>query len=227
MNKYVIGTGYVVPIEKRMGPYPGGPEAFFSVWWANTLRYTRPHRIFVLACKGNRIEWACGDWIHLDGDLGHVHDLEQGLKPYSWTGWSMTICTLALLAYANECDFIWKEQDTLAFGPWVEQMYAEIGSAGIIFGRARCMPAVQSLFLIKHAYIPEFVRLFLGTGDERRVENEGEQKFHRLSLEHPRQFTRYSFGYDRDRPFNMDDPVFYVQHLTPQEMEQLKAKGLI
>jgi hypothetical protein len=163
----------------------------------------------------------------LPGDLGHVHDLNNHRKPYHFCGWSISFVTLALIAYANETDFIYREQDVLAFGPWVERMYAEIGDAGMIFGKAKCMPAVQSLVLCKHEFIPEFVRLFMGTGSEQIKSNEGEIKFMRLEQENPGKFARYSFGCDRDRPLPLKDDCFYAQHLTGDELRQIVKAGLL
>lgn len=191
------------------------------------MKHSSPERVIVLASGNNTIKGAPGQWINMAGDLGHTHDLNEHRKPYHWCGWSMAFCTLAMLAYFNESDFFFVEQDVLAFGPWVDRMYAEIGNKGMIFGSARVMPAVQSLVLCKHDFIPTFVRLFLGTGSEQLKENEGELKFARLANAHPDKFGRYSFGFDRDRPINMDDEVFYAQHWTGDELRQLRDKGLI
>lgn len=219
-SRYLIGTGF----HSKPGQNRGD---FFATWHANTMKYAKPERVIVMASGGNKIQGAPGQWIHLDGDIGHTHDLSNGRKPYHWCGWSIALVNLALLAYANECDFIFKEQDVLAFGPWVDRMYSEIGEAGMIFGKAKCMPAVQSLLLCKHWFIPRFVELYMGTGSEQLKENEGELKFMRLEQQHPKLFARYSFGYDRDRPINYDDDVFYAQHLQPAEMDELRLRKLI
>lgn len=223
--RYLIGSGYHHHAH-------AGTDYFFPLWWENTRR-ANPYRTIVLSSGGSTrnppvpLMAPAPQWIALDGDLGHVHDLIYGRKHFSWCSWSISIVTLALLAYFDECDFIFKEQDCLAFGPWVKQIYAESGSKQVMFGRARCMPAVQSLFLVKHAFIPEFVRLYLGTGDERSADNIGEHKFARLESENPSTFGRYSFGYDRDRPFNVKDHVWYAQKFTPAELNLLAEAKLI
>jgi len=216
--RYIIGTGFhSKPGENR--------EAFFPIWWANTMRYANPERVIVLASGGNPIPGAPGQWISMAGDLGHTHDLNNHRKPYHWCGWSIALVTLALLAYFNETDFIFKEQDALAFGPWVDRMYAEIGSKGLIFGRARCQQAVQSILLCKHDFIPEFVRLYMGTGSEQLKENEGELKFARLEEAHPNLFGRYSFACDRDRPIPYNDEVVYAQQMTAAEIQEFRNRG--
>lgn len=218
--KYLIGTGYHCR--------PGQTwHEFFPVWYHNTLKFAAPERVIVLASGGSRIEGAPGQWIEMAGDLGHTHDLSNGRKPYHWCGWSISFVSLALLAYFNECDFIFKEQDVLAFGPWVERMYSEIGNKGMVFGRAVIAPAVQSLVLCKHDFIPEFVRLYMGTGSEREKRNEGELKFERLERAHPDLFGRYSFGVDRDRPLPYDADVWYAQHLNGDEIAEIRMRGLL
>jgi hypothetical protein len=218
--KYLIGTGY--------HNKPGQTwDQFFPTWYENTMKHASPQRVVVLASGGCTVPGAPGQWIHMDGDLGHTHDLSNGRKPFHWCGWSISFVTLALLAYFDECDFIFKEQDVLAFGPWVEKMYAEIGDKGMIFGSAEVAPAVQSLVLCKHWFIPEFVRLYMGSGSEQLKENEGEVKFFRLEQENPECFARYSFGVDRDRPIPYDAEVFYAQHLNGEELAELRKRGLI
>ena len=134
---------------------------------------------------------------------------------------------LAMLAYVNECDFIYKEQDSLCFGPYVDTMYSEIGSHSCIFGSSVLMGSHASPMLIKHSFIPEFVRLYLGTPAENKPDQIGEVKFARLQHEHPDQFCRYSFGVDRDRPFDVKAPVWTGQKFTRDELLQLRDAGLI
>jgi hypothetical protein len=230
--KYLLGTGYHCNAGDKGNAKTAGLSApeFFPIWWENTI-FCGAKRIVVLATgNGPRPKTMMGQigrWIDLDGDLGHTHDLNTGQKPYHWCGWSIALVTLALIAYADECDYVFKESDVLAFGPWVERMYAEIGDYGMVFGKARCMPAVQSVLLCKHEFIPQFVRIYLGTGSEQEKRNEGELKFARMEKEHPHLFGRFSFGVDRDRPLPYNDEVWYAQHLTEAELAELKRRGLI
>jgi hypothetical protein len=220
--KYLIGTGYHAKPNDA-----ADREKFFKLWWENTMRFAKPERVVVLASGGNSIPYAPGQWIPLAGDLGHVSDLVSGAKPFAFCGWSISICLLALAAYFDECDFIFKEQDALAFGPWIERIYYELGDRNVLFGSAKCMPAVQSIFFVRHSFIPRFVELYLGTGDERKSDNLGEFKFARLEREHPQDFGRFSFGVDRDRPIPYDSKVFYAQQLSQQELEELRQRELI
>lgn len=219
-SKYMIGTGYY---EK-----PETPRSdFFSIWFQNTMRHAQPERVVVLANGGSKIDGAPGQWISMAGNLGHAHDLSEHRKPHVMCGWSAAFVTLAMLAYFDECDFIFKEQDALAFGPWVERLYEEIGTRGMIFGDNKEFACSQSVVLIRHAFIPEFVRLYMGTGSEQEKSNECELKFKRLEQANPEQFGRFSFGCDRDRPIPYDAEVFYAQQLSGEELAEMKRRELI
>jgi len=218
--KYIIGTGYFCKPDQ---PY----EQFYPIWWENTWKYAKPERVIVLANGGCSILNAPGQWIPLSGNLGHVHDLNTHHKPYDFSGWSTAFCTLAMLAYSDECDFIFKEQDVLAFGPWVERMYSEIGKGGMIFGRSKLFPSCQSLVLIRHWFIPKFVARYLGSGSQQSKEQENELKFARFRKADPDLFKQVSFGHDRDRPFNVKDEVFYLQQIKGHEMKMLVDAGLL
>jgi hypothetical protein len=158
-------------------------------------------------------------------------DLVEGRKPHKFNGWMGAVLALALIAYNDESDFIYIEQDCLCFGPWVNKIYEELGDHGVAFGRkhqtAPWMPCSQSLFIVRHSYIPEFVRLILSTDAQNKEGELGEHKFERMAQEHPNEWKMFSFGYDRERPFNMEDAVFYIQHVTPEELDKLKEKGLV
>lgn len=220
MARYLIGTGFFNP--------PGGnKDQFFPIWYSNTIKYCKPERIIVLANGESKIVGAPGQWIELAGNLGHTHDLTNHIKPHHWCGWSWAFVTLAALAYFDECDFVFKEQDALAFGPWVEQMYAEIGERGMIFGRNKVWACSQSIVLCKHSFIPEFIRLYMSTGSEQDKANECELKFARLEHDNPKWFGRYCFGVDRNRPIPMDEPVFYAQQIDDNELQELKNRKLI
>lgn len=217
---YVIGTGFYNPSGSKA-------QEFYPIWYANTYRHANPERVLVLANGGSHMAaTAPGNWVYLDGNLGHAHDLSAGRKPHVMCGWSAAFVTLAMMAYSDERDFIFKEQDCLAFGPWVETMYHEIGDRGMIFGSNRYACA-QAIVLCRHAFIPEFVRLYMGEGSEQAKSNECELKFARLERQHPDLFGRFSFGVDRDRPIPYDAEVFYVQQIQPGELAELRRRILI
>lgn len=176
--------------------------------------------------------------LYLHGNAGHINDLVvKKTKDHKFCGWSATVMALAMIAYADECDLIYLEQDCLAFGEWVEHLYAACEDGGkVAFGSCDIQPAAQSLFLVKHDYIPEFVKLYLQAGQDNDPTNLPEMKFARLEKEHPEQWRRFGMGFDRDRPDeglrdyvkNLDPAIpWYLQQITPEELEILKEANLV
>src|SRR5271157_1457781 len=218
---YILGTGYYSNGRN-------GLDWFAKVWLENTFLFADPlpERIVVVSVGGSHPPYpAMGldgitpiNVLDLTGNAGHVHQLlgiSKPHKPYHYCGVTATFATLASLAYANECDFVYKEQDCLAFGLWVQQMYDELGGHSMAFGRCRIMGSAQSLFVIRHQFLPSFISYLFRSGSERDHMNLPEHKFSRLLIEMPDQVKYLSFGYDRDRPLNMTDMVWYAQKFTP------------
>jgi hypothetical protein len=224
-RNYIIGTGFYHARTQAEWAY-----WFWSLWLENVMKHTPLWKVFVVAngdCEPPWTDHHGMDVLHLPGNLGHVGQLLSGEKPHHICGWSGTIVTLAMIAYCNESDFIYQEQDCLAFGPFIEKMYEEIGDAGMIFGSCKLMPAAQSLFLIKHEFIPKFIRRYMSGEAENTDAWLPEKKFARMASESPDQVKRFSFPFDRDRPLDLTLPVWYAQKFTPAELRIIAAAGFI
>ena len=232
-HQYIIGSGY----HSHLGARGDAMAWFFDeLWMPNTEKYSDPYAIYVLATGDGLVpECRCNKhykqlplfWVDILGDIGHCGALLNGSKPYHFCGCSASILTMAMIAYLNECDFIYKEQDVLMFGPCVETMYRELGDRGCIFGRQRCMPCANSLMLVRHSYIPEFVRLYLATERENTPDGIAECKYARMQQQHPDQICYYSFGVDRDRPLDLDARAWYAQKFSPEELLAMRAAELV
>lgn len=229
ITRYLLGTGYYHHPDKEDW------AKWFSKLWADDLVRMNPDPAKVVcvgvgACQNPFSPGAYVHFIQLDGNCGHIHQLigkQEPAKPHSFCGWSASIITLAMLAYTNECDFIYKEQDCLTFGPWVKQLYNELGSKKMLFGKGRGMPCAQSLFIVRHKWIPVFVQNYLGMNTDRVITDLPEHKFMRLLDIYPDQIGQFSFGVDRDRPLPFEDHVWYAQKFTPDELFSLAARSLI
>lgn len=191
------------------------------------MKYSAPERVVIISSGSQTVSVPKGDWIVMAGDLGHVGDILSGKKPYRFAAHGPITCTLALLAYVNECDFIMKEQDLLAFGPWVDRMYEEAGDHGIMIGRQQSMPVANSLALVKHWAIPEFVQHMISGPIENTDAALGEHRMKAWAEAEPTKVGFYSFGVDRDRPLPIDDPIWYAQKFTATELKAVADKGLI
>lgn len=203
--------------------------------WQENLRTmdVAPSRVVIIAEGGSKVPHiAAGiDVVRLTGDLGHIHaHLDNGPKSHhAFTGWSASVLALAMLAYIDESDLVYRESDCLAFGPWVSRMYCDCGDAGWAFGpkmtSAPWMACAQSLFLVRHGTIPHFVEQFLKRGDERDRSRIGESRFVDMARSIPA--ARLSFGVDRMKPIPWDDEVFYFQQPAPDELAEAKRRNLI
>lgn len=208
-------------------------RGFAEAWVSNLqLLDERPSRT-VMILEGGSFEPGVfdGDLIHLTGDLGHVHDHLEGRKSYEFTGWSASMLALAMTAYVDCADFLYKESDCIAWGPWVKQMYADLGDGKIIFGPKMIaepwMACAQSLFLVRHDWIPTFVQFYLSLGKDGQIGNLGEDKFKKMKQRFPRECRELSFGVDRMRPIPWDDEVGYFQQPTDAELAEARRRNLI
>lgn len=212
---------------------PGDKEKvrFLEIWLRNTSRQCDPADIFILNVSDRPLGLDVGNWINVGHNLGHVGDLDLRSpdRRLQLGGWAAGYMLGALIAYSREADFIYKEQDCLAFGPWVDRMYQELDStnAKMLVGRFdHHLQIEQSLTIVKHEFITTLVREYLAipTDDS---DLRPELKFLRIMEKHSEHIRFLSFGFGRNRPLDLDAPVFYCQHLTNTDLEAMKKRGLI
>jgi len=213
-----IYTGYVKDVDPNK--YGGlNAEDFFDIWKKNTKKYAPESEIRIIGPDSPSSK----DGIHIVStypNLGHVHDYIEGKREGIWCGWTAGIVVGMIDAYVNGWDFIYKEQDCLAFGDFVNKMKEENINSDITYGSCRLMGPAQSLFIVRNYIIPVIIGCLAQYKDKDVLP---EYKFQKLQVRQ----NRLSFGYDRDRPFNVHDSVFYVQQLTPTDLQILKNSNLI
>lgn len=224
---------YIIASGNHNTPGDGRLE-FMQIWLENTYRFAKPNLVIIVGDSGSKFPEADHRPfipIPLSGNLGSFMNLINGEKPHRFNGWTGAVKALAEISYCNESDFIYKEADCLAFNGWVDLIYSEIGEAGIIFGNCHFMECEQSLFLVRHAYIPEFVRLINGEPAQNCEANQGEQMFARLQRRCPDQWKRFSMSVGRDRPILTGDEAkskpWYAQKLNENELAWIKEANLI
>ncbi len=225
---YLIGSGYF-PNPCQVIP----AQEMFEAWTRTILWHAHPSRIVLVTAGGHAPtpdDARSVDVICCDGDLGNLSHKIAGKVNHDFAGWFPPFAITAMIAY-NEClDFVFQEQDCLAFGPYVERMYADMGNASaVIGGRVHGVgePASQSLFLVRHAFIWQFLRDYLNEGPDDDGQNRGEKKFGRMRDKRPNDIKTLSFGSDRDRPIPWDDPVISFQQPSRVEFEEAKRRKLI
>lgn len=196
------------------------------------MRYADPEAIYIIGASiqfKQITQVRKLHWINTIGDLGH-HGRSGFPAGQRLGGWSAGLLLGCLICYHDKVDMIYKEQDCLAFGPWVQRLYAEIGAHPMISGRPNTGEGghggltANSLILIRWESLLDFVAKYSGDvrGD---ADHYPEKKFDDLFAE--RFLTRTTMGYDRSRPIGYDDPTFYAQQLTEAELVELRKRNLI
>lgn len=234
MQKYIIGSGYAHnPDDKEDKKFKLN---FFNIWYKNTLKYTNPQKITILnsgindlPLKNNKIEW-----INVNDNPGHVHhhmgkknknsSIKWNNSPF-FCGWTYSFIFGAMYAYSLNCDFIYKEQDCLAFGNWIDILYASLGNKKMITGECKHMPVEQSIFLIKKEYIPEFLYLYTSISKP-DYRNLPEWKFFNL-IKNNNDMGYFDLQYGRNRPIDYTKETFYVQQIDKSILQKLKQYNKI
>lgn len=161
-------------------------------------------------------------------NAGHVGSYLGQNRPHL-LGWSLSWIIPAWIAYAERRDFIYQEQDCLAFGNWEQHIMDEAKLHGweACFGKADSNVAEceQSLFWIKSHFISEFIYKYLAI-----PEGDGlllpESKFARMAQMDFR-IGQFTLGFGRKRPLMFNKKMWYAQKFTEEEMGMLISKGFV
>jgi hypothetical protein len=240
-NKYIITSGYWNGPHwdgKTLNPdIVGFTKNFFNIWWDNTFKYSNPEEVLIINQNSPFLpDEKKGKWIDTLFNLGHVHSLDTNNYPNKkFAGCSLTFMIAALYCYNSNCDMIYKEQDCLAFGDWVNSLYADLeeNNAKMLIGReedADGQSSAQSIFLIKHDFLLDFVRSYLSLNynDAGPGYVRPEWKFTILKNHlYPDSIKFMSMGYDRARPASYEEETYYIQQLKQQEIDILSRIGKI
>ena len=214
MNDLLIGTGFY----SDKSSHPANLYQL-GLWLENTIPITP--NIVVVDNSVVGIDSDCLRIIRNNKNLGHVGDPSAPKGAHNrLQGWSMSWIQPALVAYAEGCDYIYKEQDCFAFGDWLPLMK----NASITFGRNSRLDCEQSLFWIRHDRILDFVGNYILMG-ERDCDRLPENKFMHLRAIGDVEFHSLPGG--RDRPLPDLDKPFYLQKITSYEMLLLESKKLL
>lgn len=212
----LIGTGFYATEEND-----SEKVKFLRYWFENTERVT--DNIVVVDNSDDEIPGSIESSgrarvIRCRRNVGHACGGKLLLEKVS--GWSLSWIMTALVAYADGCDFVYKEQDCLAFGNWLPR----IAQGGFAFGRNWFLPCEQSLFWIRHDHIMPVIIDYLNM-EESDATVLPEAKFAKLignGLDV--QFHDLPGGRDRPLPTGGD---FYAQRLTAEELQAISNAGLL
>lgn len=239
---YVVVSGYydnvAVPTGRDM-TVEIGPAEMFSIWLANTRRWTSPSVIYVINSGAAVPSGAAGNWVNLPINIGHHLDLvgtEAGVR-FKLAGWSTGFVLGGMLAYAAGADYIYKKQDCLAFGPWVERLYEDLEAQGadMLVGRHGIYGVEQALMILRHGFIIDFIAQYLRMNSDAGADYVNpERKFASLMDNRFKgRMAHISFGYSRTETLlfsrlNMTDP-FYLHQMSYRGrlLERLREAGFL
>lgn len=222
-RRYIIGTGYCDNTTQN-----GIERSELMKYWVRNNRATaNPRAQFVLSMHGSSFSHPDVKEINVVGNLGHYSDLLEGRKTHAFSGAGAAIMTLAMVAYCDESDFIYKEQDSLAFGNWVEHLYSECRDYGAVIGNPEPCPSGTALMLFRHERIPEIISAYIHEGPENNIQNLVEHHYHAIAEKNPELVGFYKMGYDKKRPVNFDDETFWIQQPNLKEIDELKRRNLL
>jgi hypothetical protein len=219
-RKYVIVTGYYDNGD-------GTAADFFRTWYDNTMRFAKPSRVFVINAASKPVDYGDCQWINFSENL--FHHVLNSPPGQQLAGFSASVLIGCMLAYHEKADMLFKEQDCLAFGSYVDKLYEELGDKGMVAGpmltsgQGVNMIAV-SLMLVRHEYLLEFVARYLSLWPSDR-EFLPEHKL--MEIAKTGRIVESKMGYDRNRPIDYDAAAFHLQKITGEEMEKLRGKGLV
>lgn len=209
MRGYVIGTGYFESSQRDT-------DFYLKHWLPNTLKYSSPDKIVVVNCASpNRKSSDIEEWIDLTINPGHT-DMMRAIGDASQLGgWTIGFVLGALYAYSCKCDFVYKEQDCLAFGKWIEEARKEVSEKGkmMLVGKIPNYQQAEGtelcLVYLKYEFIlPFIVELFSITRSD--AHHFCEYKFLDI-MKKTGQIGVFDFGFGGARPFDANADVFFIQ----------------
>lgn len=198
---------------------------FLDIWLANTpgeiVIVDNSVRPLVLTEPRVRI-------IRINNNIGFYQQFKGCYRPYL-LGHTVSWMSGVLVAYSENRDMIYKEQDCLWFGEALNNLVQRAAELDLIaqFGYAKSSPSrVEScLFWIRCDFLIEFMTKYCEIS-----EGDGlvtcEEKFNRISRYDPR-ITAIIFGVGRDRPLPKGEKTWFAQKFSVGELKELKETGLI
>lgn len=202
-------------------------RSFFDLWLKNTgdsdIVVIDNNEVTPLAVDNPRVRV-----IRINHNLGSIESHIGKFRPHL-LGFSAGWIIGAMIAYSENRDMLYKEQDCLWFGPALQEIVRRAESTDMLvqMGYAVSAPARVEccLFWVRHGFITEFIVKYMEQSQGDGVKTP-EEKFNHIAGSDNR-IAPLGFGVGRDRPLPSDHPVWYAQKITADEVEDLKRRGLL
>ena len=231
--------------KKNLGSDTQREVAFFKVWLENIQRICTPDSIVVVdsasPVKPEPELRAQTSWVELPFNARHATD-----HIGQWSGWTRSVMMSGYYVLATEAKYlVYVEQDCLVNGKGVIERCIAGMKTGLMFGSGdgTPQPIQQSFFLVRRDRLPAFLKN-LADLEQKDAELSPEWKFvyatwrpfiiaANLGLMKRRKWRRFAVwlaqryffdtlpvGAGRSRPVPFDQPDYYFQHGTEEEISQ-------
>lgn len=140
--------------------------------------------------------------------------------------WAASHIAGANYCYLNNFDFLYIEQDCLVYGldkiiDWARSNVLNIAYNCDQYSYAPGW-AAHALVYSKWEYLPVYLNRMIQSGmkDTGGIELKHEVMYNHLFKD---DYTNWQFGYDRKRPIDWSQPMFYAQQLSDEEIDRFMA----
>ena len=239
--KVVVGSGWWcnnIESEWDIGCKDTRSISFFYLWIAQVVKCLSPHKIVITdshsPLKPDYEAYDLIQWIELDKNYGHANDIRTGKIITKYSGFTRS--ALQGCMYALNCDadyYVYIEQDCLIKGKnFLEHAIGKcsedilIGQATVrgmgLHGEIAAPMKQQSLMIVKRSGMERFISgLLEADWSDGEVSPE-------ITMERQLQpLGSVSIPYGRSRPIDFEQPCFYAQHFTADELTQfIQIEGL-
>lgn len=242
-----LAADAVNPKRKILGDDQIRAPAFFDTWLNTILENSTPYEIAVVDShaeqKPDPNQMARVKWIELPFNARHATE-----HVGRWCGWTRSVLVSGQYALAADAEyFVYIEQDCLIGGKGVIEHCIAQMKKGIMFGdgRGTPQPIQQSFFIVHRKALPGFLRNLVAlTHVDAELSPEWKFVFatsrpwvlaSNLGLLQKRKikglarrvaarahFDVLPIGSGRVRPIPMNQPFFYFQHGTAEELERFR-----
>lgn len=235
--KVIVGSGWWCDSARSswmIGASATRSPAFFELWRRQVHRCLGPRRIVVTdsasPIKPDHRSDASLVWIELDRNYGHANDLRVGLIKTKYSGFTRSVMNGAMYALCCDADYyVYVEQDCLLHG---EDFLAHaVGDAGEdiligaptvngvgIDGAVAASMLQQSLIVVRRAGLERFLEGLLGA-----PWSDGEMSPEEIMRQRLAPFGLLRVPFGRSRPIKFEQPHYYAQHLSDDELKQFLA----
>ena len=239
----------VNPQRKILGDDEIRSPEFFDSWLNAILKTSDPYEIVVVDShaeqKPDLDQMARVRWIELPFNAKHATD-----HVGRWCGWTRSVLLAGQYALTADADyFVYIEQDCLIAGKGVIEHCIAQMKKGIMFGNGAGtpQPIQQSFFIVHRDALPRFLKNLVTLSDIDAdlspewkfvfasslpwvfASNLGLMKSRKARglvrrIAKRRHFDLLPIGSGRVRPIPMDQPFFYFQHGTADELERFRRQ---